>query len=259
MTEDQREELAAVDVPAEGLVDESDEIDGGVDADATVVRQVRADVAAHVAPAVAADSVSPGAASDADTEAQLDPDATVVRTPRGSTDPRTDVDVDDDATVVRSTTGGADADFDQDATVVRTIVADVDAAVPGAQPRPAPAVAGPDHRGDPVPDPGQAADAAAQGPASRDAAAATSRSGVLRGAANSMPRVYGPRPVATTVSPEPVTSAAAGVAASNPRAQLPSLARRDRRARLITLVGYVTSVCVAGVGLWFVARLAFVG
>ena len=231
MTEDQRAELAAGDVPAEELVDE---IDVEFDADATVVRPMRVDG-----------------------EAEVDDDATVVRSRFA------DAEADSDATIVRPKRASASASADTGAN------ADADAAVTGAQSRPVPAVSGPDHRGDPVPDPDHAADAAAQavaaqataaqGAASHDAAAATSRSGVLRRAANLMPRVYGPRPIATNVSPDPVTTAAGGVAASNPRAQLPSLARRDRRARLITLVGYAASVCVAGVGLWFVAMLAFAG
>lgn len=209
---------------------------------------------------------------------EFDPDATVVRAASGASD----ADFDQDATVVRTTAAdpGAEAavvETDPDATIVRPKrpVADAaldsdagagtglsaDAADAGALSWPAPEVAGPDHRGDPVPDPEPAAYEAAQAAqaARPDQAAATSRSGLLRRAANTLPRIYGPRQVVPSASPEPAVTKAGGVAASNPRAQLPSLARRDRRARLITLAGYAASVCIAGIGLWFVATLAFAG
>lgn len=209
---------------------------------------------------------------------EFDPDATVVRAASGASD----ADFDQDATVVRTTAAdpGAEAavvEADPDATIVRPKrpVADAaldsdagagpglssDAAEAGALSWPAPEVAGPDHRGDPVPDPEPAAYEAAQAAqaARPDQAAATSRSVLLRRAANTLPRIYGPRQVVPSASPEPAATKAGGVAASNPRAQLPSLARRDRRARLITLAGYAASVCIAGVGLWFVATLAFAG
>lgn len=213
---------------------------------------------------------------------EFDPDATVVRAASGASD----ADFDQHATVVRTTAAdtGAEAavvEADPDATIVRPKRPDADAALDseagadagagiglsadaadaGALSWPAPEVAGPDHRGDPVPDPEPAAYEAAQAAqaARPDQAAATSRSGLLRRAANTLPRIYGPRQVVPSAPPEPAVTKAGGVAASNPRAQLPSLARRDRRARLITLAGYAASVCIAGIGLWFVATLAFAG
>lgn len=198
--------------------------------------------------------VSPAAADlPIAAEPEEDTDATVVRT--ALVDPDED-DEADDATVVRIVLADADdADEADDATIVRA--------------DPTPTATKPDRRGDPVPDPeplavGTEQSVAPQGISAQEAAAggttaATARSGMLRRAVNLMPRVYGPRKVATTVAPEPVVTAAGGVAAANPRAQLPSLERRDRRARLITLTGYAISVCIAGVGLWFVATLALAG
>lgn len=204
--------------------------------------------------------VSPAAADlPIAAEPEEDTDATVVRTTLVDSDEGDEV---DDATVVRTVLVDADeaddaddADEADDATIVRA--------------DPTPTATKPDRRGDPVPDPeplavGTEQSVAPQGISAQEAAAggttaATARSGMLRRAVNLMPRVYGPRKVATTVAPEPVVTAAGGVAAANPRAQLPSLERRDRRARLITLTGYAISVCIAGVGLWFVATLALAG
>lgn len=85
------------------------------------------------------------------------------------------------------------------------------------------------------------------------------RSGTLRSSASFMPRVYGPRAASVSQAPEPSPDPAGGVAASNARAALPSLARRDRRGHVVTLACYAAALIVTGVGLWVVAALAFTG
>lgn len=85
------------------------------------------------------------------------------------------------------------------------------------------------------------------------------RSGALRSSASFMPRVYGPRAASVSQAPEPSPDLAGRVAASNARAALPSLARRDRRGRVVTLACYAAALIATGVGLWVVATLAFAG
>lgn len=79
-----------------------------------------------------------------------------------------------------------------------------------------------------------------------------------------LPRVYGPRPVVEAlpggadevlrrIGPPPE-----GVQApATPRPALPSLRRRERRARIATLAGYAVAVAVAVTGLIVIARVAF--
>ena len=81
-----------------------------------------------------------------------------------------------------------------------------------------------------------------------------------------LPVVYGPRvsgrdgagsgedEVVRRVGPPPPSSA---VTVRRGREALPSLARRDRRARRATLLLYCAVVLAAALGLWGVARLAF--
>lgn len=111
----------------------------------------------------------------------------------------------------------------------------------GAAQRPDPA---------PVPEPDSAAELGAK---------RGGRNGALSSSASFMPPVYGPRAASVSQAPEPSPDPAGGVAASNARAALPSLARRDRRGRVVTLACYAAALIVTGVGLWVVAALAFAG
>lgn len=234
MTDEQRADLAAVEAPTvvpveaagEGVIDGFDELDD----DATVVRPVNLDSDTDATVVRVRPPVSP-----ADADGDVDPDATVVRAVPAATGTGT--------VALEAQSAPGEMDSDAEATVVR--------------PRPTPERRGPDYRGDPVPDPEHAVGKFAQQAVSSGAPAETEPARLLRRAANFMPRVYAPRRVATELAPEPVATAAGGVAAENPRAQLPSIARRDRRRRVITLAGYAASVGVAIAGLWFVATLAF--
>ncbi|MHA3724145.1 hypothetical protein ACXR2T_09730 [Leucobacter sp. HY1910] len=126
----------------------------------------------------------------------------------------------------------------------------------------------PDRRGDPVPEPELAplpAPDPSQGLTAKQndqqsdqrSGQQSGRGGMLRRAASFMPRVYAPRAVALAQAHELVADPEGGVAATNPRAALPSLARRDSRGRIVTLASYAAAFVVTGVGLWVVATLAF--
>lgn len=198
-------------------------------------------------------------------DAAFDDDATVVR-PRqtrsdghgdGDSESESESESDFDATLVLARPLISAADVE--ANVEINVETDVDTDATVVRPRPAPEVRAPDHRGDPVPDPDHEAGSTEQHTAASGASAVTGRNESLRRASNLMPRVYAPRPVSTPSAPGPVATAGGGVAAENSRAQLPSLARRERRTRVITLAGYAVTVGVAIAGLWFVATLAFTG
>lgn len=170
---------------------------------------------------------------------------------------------DDDHTVVRPREVSEVPAYEDDHTVARAvpspIVPDDDQTVVRArhrEPKVAPdpdltASRGTDRRGDPVPEPAAPADSVAE------AAAPLARAEKLRRAGGLMPRVYGPRQVATPQDSGPAVAVAGGIGAARSRSTLPSIARRDRRARVATLVGYAAAIALAGTGLWFIATLAF--
>lgn len=167
------------------------------------------------------------AADDAAGSVVLESDTTVVRAPRSSTVAATDL----DATIAQSQSQS------QSQSQLRP------------QPRPAPTLA-----------PAQ----------TQQLTAPVQASAVVA----SLPRVYGPR----AEYEYGAESAGGSRSGSQPgqeaqldrsddqeqplgeaREQLPSFARRTRRARAATLAGYVVVVCVSVAGLWTVGVLAFAG
>ncbi|MBP1326115.1 hypothetical protein JOF28_001347 [Leucobacter exalbidus] len=247
-----------------------------VDPDATVVLTTRASRSD-----AAADEVS----AEVDPESAVDPEATVVRPQRvideDATVVRPQRSIDEDATVVRASaaplTGPAtrlppppppaQPQDPEPASAPAPEVAPVPTSAQAPLPTPAPetllqALNEPravDHRGDPVPEPVLEAPSigASGAPGASAASVATGAPGLPTRPVSDLPRVYGPRPIAVEQQPELVDNPSGGVAAAHPRAQLPSIARRSQRARVITLAGYAAAVCVSVAGLWVIATLAF--